>query len=61
YGDPCFNSKVDFVAIDPAVIEAPWPLSHPHGWLGQTLVAGAVDQLSGRCACVAAFNDAKYW
>jgi predicted N-acetyltransferase YhbS len=61
YGDPAFYSKVGFQALSPDVIEPPLELSHPEGWLGQSLTGGAVGPISGACSCVMALDDPAYW
>lgn len=61
YGDPRFYGKVGFHAISPERIQAPFPLSQPEGWLGQSLVDQAIETVSGACTCVAALNDPAYW
>jgi predicted N-acetyltransferase YhbS len=61
YGDPRFYQKVGFHPISPEKIRAPFALSQPEGWLGQSLAGDALAALSGKCTCVAALNDPKYW
>jgi len=61
YGDPTFYEKVGFHTISPSVIEAPFELSQPDGWLGQSLIDNHIETLSGRCTCVTALNDPAYW
>ena len=62
YGDPGFYGKVGFRAISPDQVQPPFPLSQPLGWLGQNLVdADGIDSLKGKCRCVSAFNDPRYW
>lgn len=61
YGDPRFYHKVGFRNISHELIKAPFPLSQPEGWLGQSLSDGSIETLSGSCTCVEALSDAKYW
>ncbi|USD67084.1 N-acetyltransferase [Vibrio sp. SCSIO 43136] len=61
YGDPQFYGKVGFEALDEAQIQAPHKLSHPHGWIGQSLDAGTALTLSGKTQCAPALDDAKFW
>lgn len=61
YGDPAFYSKVGFSPISQAVIAAPFELSQPEGWLGQSLIGDSIESLPGRSSCVRAFNNPVYW
>ncbi|TWT61524.1 Acetyltransferase (GNAT) family protein [Rubinisphaera italica] len=61
YGDPDFYQKVGFQQISPTTIRAPFRLSQPEGWLGQSLGIKSIETLTGTCACVNAFNDPVYW
>lgn len=61
YGDPNFYRQVGFRPISPETIRAPFDLSQPEGWLGQSLSGEAIEALSGDCTCVEALNDPAYW
>lgn len=61
YGDPAFYQKVGFRQISSTIIKAPYELSQPEGWLGQSLVDNSIESLSGKCTCVTAFNNPVYW
>ena len=61
YGDPTFYRKVGFQQISSTTIKAPFRLSQPEGWLGQSLSGKSIETLTGACACVNAFNDPVYW
>jgi predicted N-acetyltransferase YhbS len=61
YGDPAFYHKVGFHQVSHETIIAPFELSQPEGWLGQSLIGDAVETLRGTCKCVAALNDPAYW
>lgn len=61
YGDPGFYHKVGFRPISPERVRAPFALSQPEGWLGQSLSGDAIATLSGPCTCVAALSDPQYW
>lgn len=61
YGDPRFYSKVGFHPVAVASIQAPFTLSRPEGWLGQSLVSDSIEPISGRLTCVEAFNKPEYW
>jgi predicted N-acetyltransferase YhbS len=61
YGDPAFYSKVGFHPLSQDVIEAPYELSQPEGWLGQSLSQDAIEPIPGHCSCVKALDDPAYW
>jgi predicted N-acetyltransferase YhbS len=61
YGDPAFYSKVGFHHLSQDMIEAPFELSQPEGWLGQSLSDTSIDTALGHCSCVKAFNNPAYW
>lgn len=61
YGDPNFYTKTGFKQIDEKLIQPPFPLSQPEGWLGQSLSDNSLPILNGKIQCVEAFNDANYW
>jgi len=61
YGDPMFYNKVGFLQISHQTIRAPFELSQPEGWLGQSLVADSIETLSGSCTCVEALSNPVYW
>jgi predicted N-acetyltransferase YhbS len=61
YGDPRFYSKVGFTPVEEKKIEPPFPLSQPEGWLAQDLNGGHITARIGKCSCVPAFNNPKYW
>jgi predicted N-acetyltransferase YhbS len=61
YGDPAFYAKVGFHPLSPNVIEAPFELSQPEGWLGQSLTEDSIEPIPGRCSCVKALDHPAYW
>jgi predicted N-acetyltransferase YhbS len=61
YGDPSFYSKTGFKQIDEGIIEPPLKLSQPEGWLAQTLDGSPILKVEGKCSCVSALNDERYW
>ena len=61
YGDPNFYSKIGFESITEQQFKAPLPLSHPHGWLAQSLTTQPLAPITGKSACVAAFNKPELW
>ncbi|MGB0867779.1 MAG: GNAT family N-acetyltransferase [Granulosicoccaceae bacterium] len=61
YGDPSFYAKVGFQQIDEKQIAAPLSLSHPEGWLAQSLGRQTLESLSAVRQCVPALCDQKYW
>lgn len=61
YGDPKYYCKVGFQSISHKVIQAPFKLSQPEGWLGQSLLGESMASLSGHCLCVNAWNNPIYW
>jgi predicted N-acetyltransferase YhbS len=61
YGDPAFYSKVGFRPISEDVIRAPFKLSQPEGWLGQSLTDDSIEAIPGPCSCVKALDNPAYW
>ncbi|MBS0125260.1 GNAT family N-acetyltransferase [Thetidibacter halocola] len=61
YGNPAFYGKVGFVPLSESTAAAPLPLSHPEGWIGQSLTGAALTPLRGPCTCVPALNDPRFW
>jgi putative acetyltransferase len=61
YGDPKFYSKVGFGLIAEKLVEAPFALTYPEGWLGQSLVSDEIEPIAGGSCCVDAFNNPEYW
>lgn len=61
YGDPSFYSKVGFNQVEEKLIEPPFPLSQPEGWLAQDLNGRHITASIGKCLCVPAFDNPKYW
>lgn len=61
YGDPNYYSKTGFSQISESVVEAPFELSRPEGWLVQSLNGVPVKTIPGSTNCVKALNDQKYW
>ena len=61
YGDPGFYNKVGFRQISHETIRAPFGLSQPEGWLGQSLAGDSIETLSGSCTCVEALSNPAYW
>lgn len=61
YGDPSYYSKVGFEHVSQEIAEAPFKLSHPEGWLGQSLDGGSLELPLGQACCIEAFNDPRYW
>lgn len=61
YGDPAFYRKVGFCPISHLLVKAPFELSQPEGWLGQSLVGDPIESLCGSCRCVEALDDSVYW
>ncbi|WP_406611327.1 GNAT family N-acetyltransferase [Agarivorans sp. JK6] len=61
YGDPNFYGKVGFKQITEKQIKAPCKLSHPEGWLAQSLSNQEIPNIKGASQCVAALNKQKYW
>ena len=61
YGDPNYYAKVGFMPISEADAQAPFPLNHPEGWLGQSLKDRAMTPLKGPSRCVEALNDPVFW
>lgn len=61
YGDPRYYSRVGFLPVSQDVMPAPQPLSHPEGWLAQSLIGLPLTPLSGQPRCAEAFNDPSLW
>ncbi|QFU09732.1 Acetyltransferase (GNAT) family protein [Rhodobacteraceae bacterium THAF1] len=61
YGDPDYYKRVGFAPITEQQACAPLPLSHPQGWIGQSLTDQPMPILSGRPTCVPALNRADVW
>jgi len=61
YGDPSFYAKVGFQPISQDAVAAPFELSQPEGWLGQSLADDDIDAIPGRPTCVKALDDPAYW
>lgn len=61
YGDPQFYSKVGFNPISSEDIRAPFDLSQPEGWLGQSLCGETIAKISGGSSCVEALKNPVFW
>lgn len=61
YGDPNYYAKVGFNAVSQTTARAPFELSQPEGWLGQSLTGADIQPLPGSARCVAAFNEPELW
>lgn len=61
YGDPGFYSKLGFKHIGEDVIQAPLKLSHPEGWLAQSITDTPIVTMNGSSYCINALNDPRYW
>lgn len=61
YGDPAFYGRAGFCPLSEELVKAPYNLSRPEGWLGQSLKGDPIQPLSSRGKCVKAFNNPAYW
>lgn len=61
YGDPAYYCKTGFAQISEDIVKAPYPLSQPEGWLGQSLDGGPIDKMRGASQCVEALSNPVYW
>lgn len=61
YGDIKFYSKVGFSIISEETVPAPFKLSFPEGWLGQSLISNTIEPIAGKSYCVEALNNADLW
>lgn len=61
YGDPAFYSKIGFSLLSEELLQAPHPLSMPHGWLGLSLSDDPIPAIAGRPRCAEVFNDPSLW
>ncbi len=61
YGDPNYYCNTGFQPITEAFAQAPLPLSHPHGWLGQAMSERGDAPLNGASRCVEALSQPELW
>lgn len=61
YGDPAFYGQVGFRPMTEEIAPAPLPLTHPEGWIGQSLTGAELTPLRGPCACVTALDKPALW
>ncbi|MBT3145438.1 GNAT family N-acetyltransferase [Neptunomonas phycophila] len=61
YGDPTYYSKMGFKQISENIVNAPFPLSQPIGWLAQSLDGQEIQAMAGPTQCVDALNDPGLW
>ncbi|WP_026986038.1 GNAT family N-acetyltransferase [Fodinicurvata fenggangensis] len=61
YGDPNYYSRMGFTPLTEALAPAPFRLSQPEGWQGQSLTACKMTPLKGPARCVEALDDPAYW
>ncbi|MBF9061333.1 GNAT family N-acetyltransferase [Rhodobacterales bacterium HKCCSP123] len=61
YGDPAFYGKTGFAPVSEAVLPAPMPLSHPQGWIAQSLTDAPLSPVNGPAACVRPFRSPELW
>jgi predicted N-acetyltransferase YhbS len=61
YGDPNFYSKTGFQKIAEKTIQPPFKLTQPEGWLAQALDGSPLQMIEGKCSCVSALDDSRYW
>ena len=61
YGDPAYYGTVGFRPVTATEVPAPFALSRPEGWLGQSLTDRPLDALKGPSRCVEALNRPEFW
>jgi putative acetyltransferase len=61
YGDPAYYTRVGFHPIGTDGVPAPFALSQPEGWLGQSLDGTPLAPLRGPGTCVEALRDPAFW
>lgn len=61
YGDRAFYGQTGFAPVAEATLPAPLPLSHPHGWIAQSLTDAPLTPVKGPAACVSPFNRPELW
>lgn len=61
YGDPAYYSRVGFKQINEELIQPPYKLSQPVGWIAQMLDGSELQKIKGKAQCVMAFQDSIYW
>lgn len=61
YGDINFYSKVGFAPIKETIMQAPFALSYPDGWIAQSLLEDEIQPITGKPTCAESLNDSNYW
>lgn len=61
YGDPAYYCKMGFQQITEDIVQPPYKLSQPIGWLAQSLKERRINPMNGETKCVSAFSHAQYW
>jgi len=61
YGDPAYYCKTGFQQITEDIVQPPYKLSQPIGWLAQSLKEAHIKAMEGETKCVSAFSHAQYW
>lgn len=61
YGDPAYYCKTGFQQITEDIVQPPYKLSQPVGWLAQSLQESKITPMEGETKCVSAFSHAQYW
>jgi predicted N-acetyltransferase YhbS len=59
--NPAYYSTTGFKPISTNVVNAPFPLSQPMGWLAQSFDGKPIQVMEGATYCVEALNDPRYW
>jgi len=61
YGDPAYYGRVGFQPVTAEQVRPPLPLSHPEGWLAQSLTGQPLAPLEGPSRCAPALDRPDYW
>ena len=61
YGDPNYYGRFGFQALSQEVLQPPYVLSMPQGWLGLALDNQEIPALKGVARCASPFNNPLYW
>ena len=61
YGDPAYYRKTGFARISENIVQPPYKLSQPIGWLAQALDGSEITAMQGTTQCVDALCNEHYW
>ena len=61
YGDPAWYAKVGFAPITVDHARPPQLLTHPEGWIAQSLTGAPLTPFAGPSICAPALDDPAFW